>query len=379
MSIPIELDNQTMLWTMEMCSSVFNIHSEWGFRNRTYNKNKAHHALYDDIRKRFPKLPSAMVQACRDNAMESLRACKLASQPMKRPLSGIRLDRRTFSIRGSLLTVASVSGRQKTRISFPEFSKGITNIWKLKGAILIYSRRQKRFRINLCYEMASPPPIQTGKVVGIDRGLHHIAVTSAGDFFSSGKIRASQRRFLHVRKMLQAKGTKSAKRRLRRMAGRERRFSRDVNHVVSRRLAEKEGVSIFVLETLDGIRQKKRGKHLNKRISSWPFRQFEMFLQYKAEVLGKSVAHVDARYTSQRCSRCGCVNADNRDKSRFLCVRCGMRMHADLNAAVNIRDRWILSGLPKGNSEAGLGQQATCGSSPSGLVDRKPTGLPVGS
>ncbi|NET91543.1 MAG: transposase, partial [Kamptonema sp. SIO1D9] len=52
---------------------------------------------------------------------------------------------------------------------------------------------------------------------------------------------------------------------------------------------------------------------------------------------------VDARYTSQKCSRCGHIRKANRQKSRFRCDHCGYTAHADINAAMNVRDNYILS------------------------------------
>jgi len=89
------------------------------------------------------------------------------------------------------------------------------------------------------------------------------------------------------------------------MKGKEKRFSKDVNHCIAKKLAEQKNISTFVLEDLSGIRNRRRGKKLNKRLSSWPFHQLQMLLEYKAEALGKTVEYVDPRYTSQRCHQCG--------------------------------------------------------------------------
>ena len=378
-SILVEIPREQALKTMSLCSEIFNIHSEWGRENGTYNKNKAHHALYFRLREQFPEVPAAMIQAVRDTAMESLRACRLKRTPRKKPKSAVRLDRRTFSLRGNLLSLALAGGRFRTMVEFPKIRRDMLDDpgWKMKGATLVYEQGKRRFQVKFCFETDDPQKVD-GKVLGIDRGIRHLAVTSDGRFFSGSQIRGSQRRYLHNRMTLQAKGTKSAKRRLVRMTGREKRFSKDVNHGVAKGLAETPGVGTFVLEDLSGIRQRRRGRRLNKRISSWPFWQLEMFLGYKATALGKSVETVDARYTSQGCSRCGCVSKNNRSKSRFLCVRCGMHMHADLNAAVNIRDRWILSRTSLEDSGAGCSQSAACGTGRR-PASRKPTALAVGS
>jgi len=163
---------------------------------------------------------------------------------------------------------------------------------------------------------------------GIDRGLYHLCSTHDGKFFSSNKIRANQRRYLYNRKQLQQKGTRSAKRRLKAMSGREKRFMRDVNHCVSKELANQPEYRIFALEDLSGIRNQRRGNKLNKWLSSWSFTQLEFFLSYKSVALGKETVFVDARYTSQRCSRCGNTNRPNRKKSRFYCRSCHFEAHS---------------------------------------------------
>jgi transposase len=49
------------------------------------------------------------------------------------------------------------------------------------------------------------------------------------------------------------------------------------------------------------------------------------------------VEKVDPAFTSQRCSACGHTSADNRkSQAVFACVACGVVLHADVNAAINI-------------------------------------------
>ncbi|MFL5662200.1 MAG: zinc ribbon domain-containing protein, partial [Ktedonobacteraceae bacterium] len=63
---------------------------------------------------------------------------------------------------------------------------------------------------------------------------------------------------------------------------------------------------------------------------------------------GVHVAFVDARYTSQACSRCGYIAKRNRVcQSEFSCQSCGYQCNADLNAAYNLasRAKCVASGL----------------------------------
>jgi hypothetical protein len=60
------------------------------------------------------------------------------------------------------------------------------------------------------------------------------------------------------------------------------------------------------------------------------------------EEAGREVITVNPRHTSQRCFCCGHVAAENRDRQKFLCVSCGYKEHAELNAARNI---WLFRDL----------------------------------
>ncbi len=39
---------------MGFCADIFNQHTDWALKERTWNKNKAHKALYSDLRLQYP-------------------------------------------------------------------------------------------------------------------------------------------------------------------------------------------------------------------------------------------------------------------------------------------------------------------------------------
>jgi IS605 OrfB family transposase len=147
-------------------------------------------------------------------------------------------------------------------------------------------------------------------------------------------VRHRQRR---LRKKLQKKHTTSANRRLKKLAGKERRFATHTNHVISKQIvatAEGSGRGISV-EELTGIRGRVTVRHGQRVVlHSWAFLQLKMFVLYKAALAGVPVVQVDPRNSSRECSCCGHIDKLNRpSQSRFSCRACGFTAHADLNAA----------------------------------------------
>jgi putative transposase len=172
--------------------------------------------------------------------------------------------------------------------------------------------------------------------VGVDVGVNNLAVCSNGKVFSGHKTKIIQHNFL--RKKLQRKGTKSAKRLLKKISGRQKRYMRWVNHNVS-----KEIVSFgndIILEDLKGIRKNRKGKHFNRWLNNWSFYQLQTFISYKAELVGKTVTYVKPYLTSQTCSNCSPKIGDvigSRYFDSFSCSHCGFSCQSDLNASFNLR------------------------------------------
>lgn len=138
-----------------------------------------------------------------------------------------------------------------------------------------------------------------------------------------------------MRAKLQSIGTASARRKLKKLSGAERRFTLDVNHCLSRKLVQKS-YDILAVEALKTGRRKANGRKFNKLLGSWSYGQLLTLLKYKAESVGKNVIEVNPRHTSQRCSKCGYVDKANRKGLQFKCKQCGFELNADLNAARNI-------------------------------------------
>jgi IS605 OrfB family transposase len=324
----------------------------WCVENKTANRTRMQKALYHPLRGKHPLMPSQFVVKVLKDAAGAVKSWN-SNNPSKRwELKAARskrtlpLDLRLMSLRGALLTVSTRVGakRARTLIEIPAWFQNRYPDKRLVAAKLTLDG-PGGLVAHLVYNLPVPPVKAGGEVVGVDRGLHKIAVTSKGGEHSGKRIRAIRRKYQHNRTTAQRKGTRSAKRRLKAMSGREKRFARDVNHQISKQMALDPDVSVYVLEDLTGLRGKTPGRDKSTRrwIGQWPFHQLAFMLEYKCQAEGKQVVYVNRAYTSQRCNRCGYTDRNNRRKGRFKCKRCGHRANADLNAARNIKDVHLLS------------------------------------
>ncbi len=358
--------------TRKQYARAFNMSAECLINNSSTSKRFLHKVQYERIKEECPTLPTGLIQCARDVAVEAVKTwnakrTKLKqkkpkkAERMKRPSMKekctMRYDVRTITLRGSQLTFSTCGRRIKTIISIPWFfteryspSEG----WKLKGANIGIDRKGRVF-VNLIYEC--PDSINEnrgGKIVGLDRGIYNIVTTSDGVHYGAKDARRVKRKYNHVRSQLQEKGTRSAKRRLKALSGCEKRFVHDQNHCISRKLADTDDVSVYVLEDLSSMNmlrlKGKSSRTMRKWISNWSYSDLEFKLTYKCQMNGIRVETVDARYTSQKCSVCRTIDKASRKGNRYTCRHCGSRMHADTNAAINIRDNYITRVMQSGQA-----------------------------
>lgn len=205
----------------------------------------------------------------------------------------------------------------------------------------VWVREGNELYFTFLFEIKEASNRAAGKTVGLDRGIINTIATSEGELYSGKSLRKNKRKHLYLKRKLQAKGTRSAKRLLKALSGKEKRFSNNFLHCLAKKLANDPDVSIYVLENLTKIKSKKYNKKSNKVVSNWGFKQFEMLLKYKAEASGVKINFVDARFTSQICSCCGMIDKQARNKGLYNCSRCKLLINSDINAAINIRDRYI--------------------------------------
>ena len=255
---------------------------------------------------------------------------------------------------GNTLSINTLGKRTKCTFEGEHFAEYIAGSWNLGTAKLVELKGLWYLHIPVTRTVEDFQKENVRNVVGIDRGLRFLTVSydeqGKTEFVSGKKIATKRRKFQETRRQLQSKGTKSAKRRLKSISGRENRWMSDVNHQISKTLVEYYGENtLFVLEDLTGVSFEEsnlsRNKKQNYALRSWSFYQLEQFLMYKAHERKSEILKVSARFTSQRCPKCGSIRKENRDHHLHLySCQCGYKSNDDRIGAMNIQQlgtMWI--------------------------------------
>lgn len=242
---------------------------------------------------------------------------------------------------GEQLSLQTLGKRIKCNFTTKGFENILSNGWKLGTAKVLKLKGKWYLHISATKDVDDFTKDNVQHVVGIDRGLRFLATTfdekDKTAFYSGKQILAKRKHFKAKRAELQSVGTKSAKRKLKHLSQKENRWMSDVNHQISKTLIDKYGANtLFILEDLTGISFERQNQD---DINSWAFYQLEQFLTYKAHLNKSKVLKVSAKYTSQRCPKCGSIKKRNRNHQlhEYHCDSCGYTSNDDRLGAMNIQ------------------------------------------
>ncbi len=325
------------------CNDVLRVALE----HKTSNKVKLQHLCYHGLKARYQLQANLVIRAIARVAEASKRRQKPQSF---RPTS-LALDARTFSFMEpkEMVSISTHAGRLKLKLSLGHFQRSLLKGQRPTSACLYWAQRTGSFYINIVLKKEVALP-SGSEAVGCDRGIYNLATTSNGLKFSGKKVKHIRNHYCRLRQSLQAKGTKGAKRVLKRLSGKEKRWMAWVNHSISRKIVDScNSGDVLVLEDLKCIRERIKVARKERSLHhSWAFGQLGFFLQYKALERGIPLVYVNPRHTSQRCPRCAHIESSNRNGHRFSCRICGYTGHADQVAAYNIAEvfRTLGDGVP---------------------------------
>lgn len=342
--LPTPEQAQFLRETLEVANAACNYISDQAWESQVFRQFPLHKLTYYSVKEMF-QLTAQVVVRCISKVADAYKLDKKSKRTFK--LHGaIAFDNRilTYKLDSMELNIWTVEGRQKM-----SFACGKRQMELLKGQhgesdlCLV----KGKFYLMVVCDVETPKPIDVEGVLGIDMGIANIAFSSDGKDFQGKSVKGVRYRHRQLRQKLQAKGTKSSRRLLKKLSGKERRFATWVNHNISKRIVEiaKGTNRSIAIEDLGGIRARVTARR-NQRaaLHSWSFFQLRTLIEYKGELAGVPVFAVDPRNTSRTCPECGHIaKANRKSQSVFLCVNCRYSQNADYVASVNISRRGVVN------------------------------------
>jgi len=330
---------------LEMHKIVFNFASQLQFKEAKNSLVVLHSKVYNNIRKQYPNIPSQVIIKAEQECLSSYKSTKSNKHKLKKPIEkknlSIRLDKRLYSKNKNdkySIRITTTSGRQSFKfVVYPKL-KELFDKYQYADP-LIYENDGKLF-ISFTFDNKPKDPLKQKLALGVDIGIRRNVACSDGRIVIDRKFNGDKRKLRHLKDNLKSKGTKSARKHLRKLKHKEANRNRNQTHLISNLVLKTEADTI-VLENLKGIKKKKH-KYQNKRsIGQVPIYELRRVITYKAENLGKTVLLVRPHYTSQT----DCITG-NREGERRGCrfySKNGLIYDADINASINIAK---LSKLP---------------------------------
>jgi IS605 OrfB family transposase len=329
---------QALKKTLETANRACNYISIWAWENKTFGQYHIHKGVYAEVRERFG-LTAQVAVRCIAKVADAYKLDRKKRRTFKSH-SSIAYDDRILRWYVDRSEVSIWADGDRIKVPFVCGDRQRKLLASRQGESDLVFFGGNFYLLATC-NVIDPDPSDTREFLGVDLGITNIATDSTGETFSGRTVKGLRHRHAQLRGKLQTKGTKSAKRLLKKRRRKEQRFARDVNHCISKKLVTKaQGTGRGIaLEDLKGIRSRITVRKPQRRIQhSWAFAQLRAFVEYKAKLAGIPVVLVDPRNTSRACPQCGCIDKANRpSQSLFSCVQCGFSGHADTIAAENIR------------------------------------------
>jgi putative transposase len=222
------------------------------------------------------------------------------------------------------------------------------------GFIRIFKHRQVEGKVKTCTikrdklghwcailvsEIEDVPLVKPKTAIGVDVGLKNQVTTSSGETIQYPRyyVKAEQKLAVAQRGLSRKKkgssNRRKAKVKVTRIHQRAKNLRDEYLHQVSRKLVD--STDLIVFENLN-IKGMVKNHHLAKHIQDHAWGKLIQFTTSKAAKAGKLAELVDARYTSQKCSKCGIMVPKTLADRTHLCPNCGLEMDRDINASINI-------------------------------------------
>jgi predicted transposase len=261
--------HESLLETMASFNDACNYISDIAYKNKIFSQVPLHHLAYKDTRIKFPQLASQFIVRAIAVVSDSYVKEKKTLHKFKKH-SAVVYDQRILSFkRLSIASINSVSGRLKIPFIIGRYNTLAGRTIKGQADLTL---ENNKFFLNIVIELPGDIPYTPKGVLGIDKGIVNIATTSDRIKFSGKQIDTIRIKTAKLKSSLQKCGTKSAKRKLKKIGKKQCRFQKDYNHIISKQIvsAAKGTQRAVALEDISGIRARQTVRKTDRgRFGNW--------------------------------------------------------------------------------------------------------------
>jgi IS605 OrfB family transposase len=186
--------------------------------------------------------------------------------------------------------------------------------------------------VQFSFEIVTEAKKEGMKCIGVDTGINALASLNNGNQYGKD-IKGCIERVKRCKQ--KSNGYYVAKRAL------KQRIDE-----ISKEIIVKENPDLIVVEQLKKMGNKSKVKRLltkniRRSIGTWNWKYWLKRLEAQCEINRVSFRSVAPYYTSTTCPVCGHSDRGNRNGEVFLCLSCGHKDNADINAGKNILNRFL--------------------------------------
>jgi putative transposase len=220
---PTPEQHAALLATLTEANAACDTISAAAWQAREFRRLSLQKLVYHDIKDTF-RLGAQILVRCIAKVADAYKLDRKVQRTFA-PHGALAFDDRnlTWYTDKSAVSIWTLHGRQYIPYSTGEPQR--TLLASRKGESDLVYHRGAFYLLAVC-DVSEPDEQTVDNVLGVDLGISNLATDSDGERYSGRHVERKRRWYAHLRGRLQQRGSLSAKRHLRKLAGKQRRFQR---------------------------------------------------------------------------------------------------------------------------------------------------------
>ena len=224
---------------------------------------------------------------------------------------------------------------------------------------ITFNEKEHEVNVHICKDGTRFIPNPNGEVIGIDVNCkHNLFSLSNGETYDYNRKLVNDfcKLSLETDKLKeQDKEYTVGKRRQRKLDVLKTKIVKSEQQLIADmcKSLREQGIGHIVMENLDNgfgrcyvMDKDNEDINYNRKVKFLGISSLKDEVEHIARKYNIAVSTVHASYTSKMCPICGCIEDENRpNQETFSCIECGHSDNSDVNAAINIKNRVLVTVL----------------------------------